>query len=304
MKFIGSILGLISLFCSSFLCSAQQLEYFSNHDRINELFFDEDKMWVATEGGLLELDLEGNLIKKHTVLDGMTDAEVEHVLRGEENRLFVGLGNDDVLVYQDGRWVDYDFKKNDYCSFIHNNGLFGYINHSKEKVSLYHNQTWKKYKINGEGYSLGAATVVDDDNNLWIRYKNGVIKHNGSSIKPYLFMEDEYDSPDMLLKDKNGILWAMDISSDWYTYDKKTDAWSICKQDSCSAISRSRFAFSDSKQNLWMASRYGKVLYKYDGKEWKRIEVPFRAVSQRFSGKKIEDRLVCGAEDKAGNLWV
>ena len=81
MKIIQQTILLVILSLLSFWCYGQKLEYFSNHDDINQLFIEENRIWVATCGGLLELDLNANLIKKHTVLNGINAPKIEQVFR-------------------------------------------------------------------------------------------------------------------------------------------------------------------------------------------------------------------------------
>jgi ligand-binding sensor domain-containing protein len=296
---------IFTLCCISFYLNAQKLEYFSNHDHINELLFEEDRIWVATNGGLLELDIKGELIKKHTVLDGINSPKVEHVLRDEEGSLFIETNayHDEIQIYKEGRWLPYKgFKDNKYISLIRNNGLFGYVNNSDAVIHLKSNGKWKEYKTGLEGFGLKAIAVLDDEDNLWVSYRGGVIKHNGDSCKMYSFY-DNSRQPWTLLKDKNGDLWASSILDSWYRYNKKKDAWTLCESEICTSISNSRFSFSDSKQNLWFTNSKGNLLHKYNGSKWEDIVIPFRDLPKDLKLAGSMDWLHCGTEDKAGNLW-
>ena len=254
----------------------------------------------------MELDLNGKLIKKHTVLDGIKSAEVRSMFRDIEDNFLIEAdlySNDRIQVYEEGRWVVHTASKDrKYLSFDSNKGLFGYINSKEERVKICINDQWQEYQMDIDWGELNEQAVLDNENNLWVSYENGVVKHDGKSSKVYQFMK-KYKDPVMLLKDKSDNLWARSFFDDWYHYDRKKDSWSICESDTCKLIKNSRFAFSDSKQNIWFTNDKGNVLYKYNGTKWNEITVPFRDLSKDWKARHYHDWLHCGVEDKFGNLW-
>lgn len=305
MKLILSISYLATWCFSISFCHAQQLEYFSNHDGINDFLFEEEKMWIATQGGLLELDLDGNLIKKHTVLDGINAARVEHIVQDAKGTRYIETSDREksIQIYKAGRWENYSgFVENEFIHLIHSNGLFGYLHQSKDNIYLQFNGEWKKYMTDLKGYELDEIMIVDNEKNLWVACKGGVIRHDGKAFKKYTFL-DEYQTPAALLKDKNGILWALDSWKNWYLFDIEKDSWSACLSKECQQISKSAFSFSDTEGNLWFTNEEQDSLYKYDGKHWTWIAVPVRAVPKSIDEEDGRDWLFCGEEDKQGNLW-
>lgn len=290
------------------VCHGQQVEYFSNHDHINALFFEENRMWAATGGGLLELDLTGKLLKKHTVLDGIITAKVSKVMQLPDKKVLIenGLfGYDRMQVYEQEKWVVHTESKNRRYLFFESNKAFGYIDYNKDKIKIYDNNQWKTYNYKEDIFKLKRAAVLDNQDNLWISYKRGAIKYDKEKqeTKIYQFMS-KYGEPNFLLKDKKGNLWALDYIQDTLCYyDRSEDKWTICESDTCKLISGSRFAFSDAEQNIWFTNNRGNILYKYDGTQWEEITVPFRDLFPYVKDRNARDWLHCGGEDKAGNLW-
>jgi ligand-binding sensor domain-containing protein len=305
MKFIQSYSYIITLCLCSYISYGQQLEYFSNPDGINDFLFEEDKMWVATEGGLLELDLEGNLIKKHTVLDGINAPHVEYLVQDEEGDLYMKTSSrrQSIQTYREGRWVNYNgFEINEPISLIHSNEVFGYLDNNNSNIYLKLDKKWQSYSTDLKGYELDEEVVMDDEENLWVACKGGVIRHDGQNVKKYTFL-DEYETPATLLKDKNGILWALDSWEDWYVFDVKKDSWSACTSKECQQVSTRIFSFSDTENNLWFANEDQDSICKYDGKSWTWISIPVRDIPKSIDDEEGKDWVYVGGQDKQGNLW-
>jgi hypothetical protein len=89
----------------------EQIEYISNHDQINEIYFEEDKIWVATDGGLLELDLSGTILKKHSVLDGIGAPDVEGFLKQKGDSLLIIRADNKLFERKETAWKLYGNRK-------------------------------------------------------------------------------------------------------------------------------------------------------------------------------------------------
>jgi ligand-binding sensor domain-containing protein len=304
MNFMSQSLILFSLCFISFCVNAQKLEYFSNQDHINDLFFDEDRIWVATDGGLLELDMNVKLLKKHTVLDGLKHTILSLLRKNDNGKLCaIRPSSGTVFIYDNNQWKeDKSFRKNKPIKIIYSNNIFGYVNLRDQKIHLKENKKWKKFQMKSKGYYSNESAIYDNEGNLWIGVKEGLARFQKKEPQIYRLDSTIY-SIDCLLKDKKGVLWALDKRKAWYSYDQQKDTWEICKNDQWNMLLESPINYTDVQGNLWFVNKEGNLLYKYNGSSWKEIKVPVAEVIKNWQYKDGLDKLKHMAEDKAGNLW-
>lgn len=253
---------------------------------------------------MLELDLDGKLIKKHTVLEGLNAASVRKVLKDEHGNLCIetrGLEYN-TQIYKDGKWVGYNGFTSRRVELINQgNNLLGYLDNSNDSICVKTKTGWKSYWHVNDGVGIKNNVVYDNDGNLWVGRQGGVIKYGRGNAKYYDFVPQHNTNCGPMLKDKNGVLWIFSFYvHGWLQYDKEKDNWLKCDSDVCQEIGFASLGYVDAKQNLWFVNGNKKMLYHYDGQALKNIKIPIENDYRSTSPSGISTI----TEDTEGNIWL
>lgn len=317
-QFIIYILSLTSFN----LLYAQKLSYHSNHQEIKQILSSGDQLFVVINGGgILELSLEGELIKKHTALDGLPSHKVDYLSQNEHGKIYADLSDvvDTFAIYDENTWQYYDgFGALGSFSLIQSPNFVGLIQATINQLKLRINGEWrtlnyppKEPKIRVlKGAVNFSGVLIENDSLIWVGTENGVLKFENDTIsKEYLFLGGNYNSIRQIYKDPRGRIWAFShYNQDAYYYDKTQDQWLKATEKLRTTDDiLSDVLFVDQTQQFWYTYQaqnreeaYNSYLFSYDGYRADSLKIPL-VLNERFSDRELIRAI---NQDKNGAIWL
>ncbi|KAA3613010.1 MAG: hybrid sensor histidine kinase/response regulator [Calditrichaeota bacterium] len=197
----------INIWDGSSFTSPQYLNAF-NGLSINDFYLDNEKVWVATNGGLY-------VINKKSITDTLisTTRPVISIIKDTSHRLWVGLKNE-IQVFSSGELVGY-YSKNDgielsakYDFFIDSRGVIWFGTQSGV-AKVFNNKVELISEKQGLQISNVLKIIKDKEHNMWFGGIGGIAKFPNQAFKNYS-SKDGLGSPVTrpITRDKYNNLWV------------------------------------------------------------------------------------------------
>lgn len=289
------------LFLSVNLFAQSSWVNYANDHNIYDLAIENDQLWVGTQGGLIQIDIQTGEKEIYQAWNsGLRGTGIKEVEIAANGMKWLGGENAGLFSFDGNNWehyyeintgdtlvevVDLQLDLNDNPWFISN------INDNCvgcKKLISYNGSEF----INHSNFLIiepSLERMVDfafiDTVEMWIAYRKGIVKYNGAEVIEILDASTSPINPDESIDqieiDRQGNLWltcSTKISGTFtYTYRiLKYDGlnWSIEDAD---APGFARNFFQDQEGNLWFefysSNTQERSYASYDGSNWSRWAV-------------------------------
>lgn len=278
--------------CSNTCIQAQQLTYFPVTTYTNIITAIDDYLWIGNDNGLVQLDLEGNVIQHHSVANGLEYgySGIDYITKDNKGDLYARaytMDENENIVYQK-KGNQWQIAKKYSQPHIHllpfNDGHFGYYDSNKHCIFIQQKKGWVKKKAIIEWFVdrvekehidpliLKAAAYIVEKEELWISSTEGIVKIDKQrKVRHYSFVEnvewlkdEKHDVNEIALDEKGGLHIAvrsfgfLDNNGADYKYYPTQDTF--LRDTSLSKISI-EVLLTNKEGKLQKISKYGDSIY-------------------------------------------
>lgn len=294
---------LTQIFTLTIFAAAENWDYFRYGGRnIHAIAQEDSLLWVATDIGLVTINIFTNEKQFFDVRDGLPYPKITSIAFDNEGNKWFGSGDNWIYTYGNGvlkydgiNWETFNqnntdmFQKGVWAVYVDSHNIL-WIGGGKVldyMLFSYDGSSWTRHyaPINKKIYCFEE----DDKGNLWIGTADGLLKYDGSNFALY----DTQNSPlhsvyvqDLLYT--NGKLW-MAISRGVECLEDSV--WTYYDNDSTSILHHNvRNIVEDNDGNIWVGTYNG--IAKFNGETWVQDpSIPQKNIRQLFV-------------DSNGDLWA
>lgn len=258
--------------------------YFSNDlikphgislDNIVNAYYLNDKLWIATNQGLIEYDLKEKKTKSYTTNDGLSSNNIQSIFVDREDNIWIGTNGTGTDVIIQSNITNYNAKNGLSHSGTTNctEGFDGslWVSCDNGLSRIMPNGEIQNYNTNnGLPHSDTWALNTDTNGQIWVgTYKNGLVSFDGNKFinRRPKEIEPSNSYVTSIFTDSNGNVWVF-LSYHIVKFDKKYNYKLYKKNDAFSAYEMTE----DKMGNLWVAlgakglskmSKNGDILNNY-----------------------------------------
>ncbi len=187
----------------------------SMQNRINDLVVESNRIWVATDGGLIIYNVNDNTTDIYTTEDGLAHNSIRSIYKTNDGRILMGTYSRNLFVLENSsineievvesgemEILDFDEGKNDDIWFA--TGEHGVYRMTKDSIFSY-------TTFNGLNSNYCYAIEEDANGKIWVGHRNGISKinplNNKISIYDYKDGITSQINKGALFLDENNYLW-------------------------------------------------------------------------------------------------
>ena len=286
---------------------------YTDGNTVGQVFVKGNDLWAATEGGVVEWNMDTGSYQKYTTYDGLISNNVSAITQNKTGNLwFVTQG---VNEYNGKSWQSLPDISNDFTVVVtaiavdNKNNID--IGMSDGSIYLF-NGKYQQLKSPddtppGPAPAIRAITAlaVDKNNDLWSINWEGIQRYNG---KTWVDSQDIPGFPQGTISfigvDKNDDLWFQDTSNFASAYLYRYDGKIWQKIEMAPTDSEVQSITTDDAGNIWCATLG--TLYCYNGKTWQNYSCPVRDIDSIAADDK--GYIWCGANSDGvlrfdGTTW-
>jgi len=270
---------------------------YTNANYINSMAFEDGKLWLGTEGGLLMIDpISETYIKYTTSTSGLTSNLIHAIAIDSKGNKWLGT-NTGVLKFDGTSWTTYTTDDGLLCDNVIDIAIDGddkiwfatYDARCTSGVSVFDGSTWTSYTTDdGLAHEWVDCIYADSGGDIWLGTFSGVSVFDGSTwTNPGVSQHVE-----CVVEDSKGNMWFCTpgglIVYDGVNQNKYTTS------DGIGGHWISDIAIDDDN-NVWVGCGYSGGLSVFNGQTWTAY------TSEDGMGW---DWVSCLELDDDGNIWV
>ncbi|RKY84338.1 hypothetical protein DRQ09_08770, partial [candidate division KSB1 bacterium] len=273
-------------------------EVYANGDKINDITFEGEFVWTATEGGAFRWDKINGVYNRYTNLDGLPFIDVSTVYVASNGEIWFGTNGFGVAVFNGINWTVFDEQNsnlsyNEITCIVEDDSNNIWVG-TKMGLNLY-DGTWTEYNTTNTP-NLGSNNIrslaVDDSGSVWVGTSYGLSKYDGTNW--YLWQTTE----GLVSNDIYSV--AIDTEGVWIATSggiSKFDGVSFENFTTASGLI-DNYVVSiavDSTDTVWACYDQNYGITKYDGTTW----VNYDTSNTGLPCNKVSSIGV----DGDGNIW-
>ncbi len=308
------LLLLIGVAIHSAKAQKAPMQYWSNTSLPKAMLIEQDRVWLATNGGILELDKNGKQLQKYTIFDGLLNENVWNIIRDEQGQL-LAQSEGGIVVLKQSKWERYQPTKIPEESRLvlqqntTHTKVLGYTYFEEDSSTLilddrtYRFADWKTGSelLSNQNYPL---PLLDKTGRRWVLGKEGVLhlSQKGNSFE--LYPIEKTNGLKGLYKDKDGTIWVYSESGKiWYHYRKYNYQFVKSEGRGYGGLKewQKKVVFVDNNEHLWTITENKDTMYCYKGDDkWETVPLP---VGPYDAEVDFFDRINLGTQAADGRYW-
>ena len=186
-------------------------EVFTSGQQINDLLFERDFVWVATDGGVIRWQPKRDDYWKYTTLDGLASNSVSCMLRDSSGMFWfgtaAGLSSFDGTKWQ--KWLP--GKRITAVAEDKKGRVWAVWQSETHQYDVVHTSSLMATSDESLSHSLGQGVVhallSDRHRTLWVGTSNGVVSYDGDDWRTWTMDDSLPDTLEPCAQDLKGNIW-------------------------------------------------------------------------------------------------
>ncbi len=252
------------------------INYVNKNDVTSIAIDNNEKLWLATTGGVVKMDLSGNLLESFTTSDGLSENYITTISVDIDNNIWVGTDRYGISYFNGTEWNISSNTGQVKTSFVANDGKiwFGTFGSGVYVYENIENYT-EHYTSSNSGLESSRVFAINQDNDgvLWFGYSSwgsngGLTKFDGTNWESFKTSNSDINSDNIncIDFDNSGNIWIGSADNGICTFNG-TNWTTYNTSNSNLANDKINSLYFDENNILWIGTAYGGIS-KFDGINW------------------------------------